>query len=198
METLNCLLRGQGRVVICLVSRWMVEMEKEWRFFICCLLIIFWCVATQVEMAYLCWLLLWFEAILGLKINPSKTELTLVGWVANLEDLGFELGWKVGDFWLLTSVFLKVPLLIPWCFGMEWKRGSEKDWQCGKDCIFPKGGDLLWSRALYLASYLFYVIILDVEESEFEIWTNSEGFPMGWLEFKEKVSFSEVDYYMFK
>ena len=43
-------------------------------------------------MAYLCWLLLWFEAILGLKINPSKSELTLVGRVANLEGLGFELG----------------------------------------------------------------------------------------------------------
>ena len=37
------------------------------------------CEASQDQMAYLCWLLMWFKAISGLKINMDKSELILVG-----------------------------------------------------------------------------------------------------------------------
>ncbi|RVW77032.1 hypothetical protein CK203_036895 [Vitis vinifera] len=34
--------------------------------------------------------------------------------------------------------------------------------------------------------------VLDAKESEDEVGTDSKGFPLGWNEFKEKASFSEV------
>ena len=39
---------------------------------------------------------MWFEAISGLKINLSKSEIIIVGSVVNVESLAFELGCKVG------------------------------------------------------------------------------------------------------
>ena len=35
-------------------------------------------------MTYLSWLLMWFEACLGLKINLEKSELIPVGWVLDI------------------------------------------------------------------------------------------------------------------
>ena len=49
-------------------------------------------------MAYLSWLLMWFEAISGLKFNFAKSEIILVGSVDNVEALALELGCKIGLF----------------------------------------------------------------------------------------------------
>lgn len=51
---------------------------------------------------------MWFDAILGLKINLIKSELILVGRVEYLE--AFELGFKVGE---LPSTYLGLPLGAP-------------------------------------------------------------------------------------
>ena len=40
---------------------------------------------------------MWFEAILGLKINLNKSESFPMGRVDNVEDLSLELGCKVGS-----------------------------------------------------------------------------------------------------
>ena len=61
-------------------------------------------------MTYLSWLLMWFEACLGLKINLEKSELILVGRVHDIEDLTLELGCKVGE---LPSCYLGLPLGAP-------------------------------------------------------------------------------------
>ena len=58
-------------------------------------------------MAYLSWLLMWFEAICGLRINLDKSELILVGKVNNVEDLVLELACKMGG---LPSFYLGLPL----------------------------------------------------------------------------------------
>ena len=58
-------------------------------------------------MTYLSWLLMWFEACLGLKINLEKSELIPVGRVHDIEDLTLELGCKVGG---LPSWYLGLPL----------------------------------------------------------------------------------------
>ena len=55
------------------------------------------CKASQDHITYLCWLLMWFEAISRLRINLEKSELILVGRLENLEDLLVELGCKVGS-----------------------------------------------------------------------------------------------------
>ena len=48
-------------------------------------------------MTYLSSLLMWFEAIYGLRINLDKSELILVGRMGNIDDLALDLGCKIGD-----------------------------------------------------------------------------------------------------
>ena len=49
------------------------------------------CQATQDQMTYLSWLLMWFEVVQGLRINLEKSELIPVGSVENIDDLAMEL-----------------------------------------------------------------------------------------------------------
>ncbi|RVW45556.1 Transposon TX1 uncharacterized 149 kDa protein [Vitis vinifera] len=50
---------------------------------------------VEDEMTYLSWLLMWFEACSGLRINLEKSEMISVGRVLNIEGLALELGCKV-------------------------------------------------------------------------------------------------------
>ena len=68
---------------------------------------ILFCESKQEQMAYLSWLLMWFEAISGLKINLAKSEIIFVGGVVNMEVLANELGCKIGAF---PSSYLGLPL----------------------------------------------------------------------------------------
>ena len=61
----------------------------------------------QNQLTFLCWLLMWFEAMSGLKINLEKSELIPLGRVENAEMLVAELGCKVGR---LPSTYLGLPL----------------------------------------------------------------------------------------
>ena len=45
-------------------------------------------------MAYLSWILMWFEAVFGLRINPKKSSILPVGDVETLDDLAHKLGCK--------------------------------------------------------------------------------------------------------
>ncbi|RVW70775.1 Elongation factor 1-gamma [Vitis vinifera] len=65
------------------------------------------CDSSQDEMAYLSWLLMWFEALSGLRINLDKSEILPVGRVENLELLALEVGCKVGR---LPTSYLGIPL----------------------------------------------------------------------------------------
>ena len=58
-------------------------------------------------MAYLSWILVWFEALSGLRINLDKSSVISVGRVDNIDRLALELGCKVGS--LLTD-YLGLPL----------------------------------------------------------------------------------------
>lgn len=58
-------------------------------------------------MTYLSWLSMWFEALLGLKINFKKSELILMVMVPNIELLVDVLSCKVGA---LPSSYLGMPL----------------------------------------------------------------------------------------
>lgn len=101
------------------------------------------CEAIKTQMNYLSWLLMWFAAISGLRINLSKSELIPIGRVDNLEDLASALGCKEGA---LPTTYLGLPLgalsnsLAIWN-GVEER--FRKSWLFGKDNIFPKGGGLL-------------------------------------------------------
>ncbi|RVW92613.1 hypothetical protein CK203_039393 [Vitis vinifera] len=65
------------------------------------------CEASEDQMVHLSWLLMWFEAISGLRINLDKSEIFPVGRVENLENLALEAGCKVGK---LPSSYLGIPL----------------------------------------------------------------------------------------
>eukprot|EP00261_Vitis_vinifera_P037702 XP_019078945.1 PREDICTED: uncharacterized protein LOC109123490 [Vitis vinifera] len=65
------------------------------------------CEASEDQMVHLSWLLMWFEAISGLRINLDKSEILPVGRVENLENLALEAGCKVGR---LPSSYLGIPL----------------------------------------------------------------------------------------
>ena len=65
------------------------------------------CQASQDHLTYLSWLLMWFEAVLGLRINLEKSELIPIGRVENINDLALDFGCKVGS---LPSTYLGLPL----------------------------------------------------------------------------------------
>ena len=75
------------------------------------------CNDTREQLAYLSWVLLWIEAISGLKINLEKSSILSGGTVENLEDLTVELGCRKGK---LPTTYLGLPL------GM--KRKSTQVW----------------------------------------------------------------------
>ncbi|RVW65604.1 putative ribonuclease H protein [Vitis vinifera] len=68
---------------------------------------IIFCEARQDHITYLSWILVWFEAAFGLRINLAKSEVIPVGEVEDIEMLAVELGCKVGT---LPSVYLGLPL----------------------------------------------------------------------------------------
>ena len=65
------------------------------------------CKASRDHMAYLSWILAWFEAVSGLKINLQKSFVLPVGDVGNLEALASELGCYTGT---LPMTYLGLPL----------------------------------------------------------------------------------------
>ena len=68
------------------------------------------CQASQDQLTYLSWLLMWFEAASGMRINLDKSELIPVGRVVDIDDLALDFGCKVGS---LPSTYLGLPLGAP-------------------------------------------------------------------------------------
>ena len=65
------------------------------------------CEANKDQLKYLSWILMWFEALSGLKINLNKSEIIPIGPVDNAEKLAKELGCKIGA---LPTSYLGLPL----------------------------------------------------------------------------------------
>ncbi|RVX15313.1 LINE-1 reverse transcriptase-like [Vitis vinifera] len=71
---------------------------------------IIFCEANKEHLSHLSWVLFWFEAASGLKINLSKSEIIPVGEVDDIEELAAEVGCRVGS---LPSQYLGLPLGAP-------------------------------------------------------------------------------------
>ena len=65
------------------------------------------CNNSRDQLAYLSWILSWFEAIFGLKINLEKSLILLVRNVENLDELASELGCRTRA---LPSTYLSLHL----------------------------------------------------------------------------------------
>ena len=65
------------------------------------------CKDNPDHLAYMGWILMWFEDLSGLKINLGKSEIFLIGGRENVEALTAELGCKDGT---LPTTYLGLPL----------------------------------------------------------------------------------------
>ena len=74
------------------------------------MLLFFFCGADQDQMAYLSWLMMWFEAISRLRINLNKSEVIPVWCISDVEVVALEPGCKIGA---LPSSYLRLPLGAP-------------------------------------------------------------------------------------
>ena len=113
---------------------------------------------SQEQMAFLSWLLMWFEVISRLSINFNKSEILPVGRVENVEVLASELGCKVGT---LPSTYLGLPLGAPHKSMVVWDGVEErmrKRLALWKRQFISKGGRItliqstLVSMPIYLIS----------------------------------------------
>ncbi|RVW70288.1 LINE-1 retrotransposable element ORF2 protein [Vitis vinifera] len=68
------------------------------------------CEASKEQVSHLSWILFWFEAASGLRINLAKSEIIPVGEVEDTLELAAELGCRVGS---LPSHYLGLPLGVP-------------------------------------------------------------------------------------
>lgn len=73
--------------------------------------------ASLDQVNNLCWLLIWFEAISGLKINLEKSEMIPISLVDNLMRLASEIGCKVGK---LPLSYLGLPLRASYKLKAVW------------------------------------------------------------------------------
>ena len=69
---------------------------------------------------------MWFEAILGLRINLNKSEIILVGRIENVQALALELGCKLGT---LHSSNLGLPLETSHDSVGDWDIIEERNWK---------------------------------------------------------------------
>ena len=74
-------------------------------------------------MTFLCWLLMWFEAISRLIVNLNKSELILMGSLENVEDLDSKLDCKVRS---LPFTYLGMPLGAPFKSMVAWDGVEER------------------------------------------------------------------------
>ena len=65
------------------------------------------CEAKKEYLMHLSWILFWFKAALGLKINLDKSEVIPVGEVEGVNEMAVEIGCRVGQ---LPAVYLGLPL----------------------------------------------------------------------------------------
>ena len=83
---------------------------------------IIFCEARKEQLSALSWILAWFEAFSGLRINLDKNVLISVGEVEEIEEIAVELGCKVGCCPLFTWGCPLEPTTKLSLYGMGWKR----------------------------------------------------------------------------
>ena len=64
------------------------------------------CEADKDQLKFLSWIMMWFKAMSGLKINLNKSEIIPIRPVANVEELASELGCKQKRCVLVIPPFL--------------------------------------------------------------------------------------------
>ena len=117
------------------------------------------CQASQDHLTYRNWLLMWFEAVLGLRINLEKSELILVGRVENIDDLALEFVCRVGS---LPSTYLGLPLGAPFKSMTVWDEVEEqfrRRLAMWKRQYLPKGRRATLIRSILSNLPIYFVLV---------------------------------------
>ncbi|RVW26396.1 Transposon TX1 uncharacterized 149 kDa protein [Vitis vinifera] len=118
--------------------------------------------ADAVQLQYLSWTFMWFEAISGLKVNLSKSEAIPVGECPPMESLVSILGCKIG---CLPTSYLGLPLGAPYKSTSAWDAVEErfrKRLSLWKRQYLSKGGrlTLLKSTLSSLPTYFLSLFVI--------------------------------------
>ena len=81
------------------------------------------CEPNEDQLTHLCWVLMWFGALSGLKINLEKSEIFPIRTVENIEELAQAFGGQVRG---LSSSYLGLPLRAPFKSVSVWDGGRGK------------------------------------------------------------------------
>lgn len=123
---------------------------------------IIFCNASQEQVTHFCWLLMWFEAMSGLKINLEKNEVIPVGKVDLLEELAYEIGCKVGK---LPSSYLGLPLGASHNSMVVWD-GVEEHFQrrlsLWKKHYLPKGERLTLLQSTLASLQIYFMSLFTI------------------------------------
>ena len=123
------------------------------------------CQASQDQLTYLSWLLIWFEAVSGLRINLEKSELIPVGRVENIDDIALDFGCRVGS---LLSTYLGLPLGAPFKTVSVWDGVEErfrKRLAMWKRQYLSKGGRATLIRSTLSNLLIYFMSLLKLPSS---------------------------------
>ena len=138
------------------------------------------CKDSEDEMLYLNWILLYFEALSGLRINLDKSVILPVGEVENLNQLASELGCRVGS---LSSSYLGLPLSYKVNSSRVWEGIEEKFRRrltAWKRQYISKGGRLTLIRSTLSNMPIYLLSLFRIPKSvKKHTGENSEIFSLG-------------------
>ncbi|RVW97250.1 putative ribonuclease H protein [Vitis vinifera] len=120
------------------------------------------CGASKVQLLHLNWILMWFEAMSGLRINLDKSELIPVGCVNNVEELAAAIGCKVGS---LPTSYLGLPLGAQYRSRAVWDGVEErmrKKLARWKSQYISKGGRITLIRSTLANMPIYFMSMLSM------------------------------------
>ncbi|RVX21575.1 putative ribonuclease H protein [Vitis vinifera] len=120
------------------------------------------CGASKVQLLHLNWILMWFEAMSGLRINLDKGELIPMGCVNNVEELAAAIGCKVGS---LPTSYLGLPLGAQYRSRAVWDGVEErmrKKLARWKSQYISKGGRITLIRSTLANMPIYFMSMLSM------------------------------------
>ena len=118
--------------------------------------------ASREQLLYIRMVLIFFEAIIGLKVNVGKSEIVLVGEVGNLDALARILCCKVG---CLPMSYLGMPLGAHFKDASIWNpilEKVEKKLSSWKQLYLSKGGRLTSLNSTLLSLPTYYLSLFTI------------------------------------
>ena len=123
------------------------------------------CEANKDQLKFLSWILMWFEALSGLRINLNKSEILPIGSVDNAKELVVELGCGIGS---LPTSYLGLPLgakhkvVGVWDTVEERFRNKLASW---KSQYISKGGRLTLIRSTLSCLPIYFLSLFKMSVS---------------------------------